>query len=426
MNLMSIAPDRVPAQAKLFLVGTIFNGIGNGIFNVIMQLYFSSLGFSSSALGSIFMMNPISATILMIPMGILGDRIGKKKMLWLGAAAVLLSLPLVLASRSVEMFMVGFLAIGVCNASAVVFSPLYSSFFDKGDLDKAFGLWGSLNIVTMSMGSLLGFVPPYLVKNHGYTLQNAYWVFMAVGAFFFVSQYLFYLMSTRGMTEPKRENGLNFTLTSRDLVAKISLIHLVAGVSIGVFFSLFPFYVNRKFGIQSDALGSLFFASNFVSAGAQAIAPKVSKKLGTLKTIGVVFGLATPFYLLIPLAPSFILLSALYIVRLGFGAMAQPLLSSTFMKHLHEEEKSTANSIRMMSMQGGNIVGPWLGGQLMDRASLDLPAYLGGGLYAVLAVLTLFLTRNKGERVEVQTLQLIETTYKDPLKSESKPVPLAR
>ncbi len=425
MSLMSIAPDKVSTPAKLFLVGAIFNGIGNGIFNVIMQLYFLSLGYNSSALGSIFMMNAISATILTIPMGILADRFGKKRMMLLGTSSVILSVILILTSRRIELFMVGFLAIGVSNAAAVIFSPLYSSFFDKEELDKAFGLWGALNIVTMSMGSLLGFVPPFLVKNYGFSLQTSYWISMVVASFFFVSQYFFYLFSTKGTTETKKQNGFNFTLTSRNLVAKLSLIHLVSGVSIGVFFSLFPFYVNKKFGIQSDALGSLFFASNFVSAGTQAIAPKVSKKLGTMKTIGLVFGLATPFYLLIPMAPSFLLLSALYVLRLGFGTMAQPLLSSTLMKNLQDNEKSTANSIRMMSIQGGSIVGPWLGGQLMERASLDLPAYLGGGLYAVLAVLTLFLTRNKAERVEVQALQLIETSYEDSLQSDLKPIPLA-
>ena len=424
MNLTSIAPEKLTAQAKLFLVGAILNGIGNGIFNVIMQLYFSSIGFNGSALGSIFMMNAISATVLTIPMGLMADHFGKKKIISLGTASVTFSIFLILASRRIELIMVGFLAVGVSNAAAVVFSPLYSSFFDKEELDKAFGLWGALNIVTMSMGSLLGFVPPYLAENYGFTLQSAYWTFLVIGAFFFVSQYFFYLLSTRGATETKKQNGFKLTLTSKDLVARISLIHLISGVSIGVFFSLFPFYVNSKFGIQSDALGSLFFASNFVSAGAQAVAPRVSKKLGTLRTIGVVFGLATPFYLMMPLAPSFLLLSVLYVMRLGFGTMAQPLLSSTLMKHLKEDEKSTANSIRMMSMQGGNIVGPWLGGQLMERASLDMPAYLGGGLYAVLTMVTLFLTREKGEKVELPTLQLIEASFEDPLQSDSKPTPL--
>lgn len=426
MDLRSIVPDKIPPPARLFLIGTVLNGIGNGIFSVVMQLYFTSLGLMSSSLGSIFMMNAIAAAILTIPMGILADRYGKKSITLLGLASVVISVILILTTRSVEMFMVGFLVIGVANAAAVIFSPLYSSFFDREDMDKAFGLWGALNIVTMSMGSLLGFIPPFLVKSYGSSLQASYWIFLAVGSFFFVSQYVFYLMSIQGTTEPKKEGGFKFTLTSRDLVMKYGLITLISAASYGVFLGLFPFYVNKKFGIQSDALGTLFFASNFVSAGAQAMAPKVSKKLGSLRTIALSLGLAAPFYLMMPLAPSFTLLSALYIARLGLATLAQPLLSSTFMKQLHDEEKSTANSIRMTSMQGGSVIGPWLGGQLMERASLDLPAYLGGGLYAVLAVLTFFLLGNVGGRVELKPLQVIETTFEDPLQSDLKPIPLAQ
>ncbi|MDH5791637.1 MAG: MFS transporter, partial [Candidatus Bathyarchaeota archaeon] len=394
MDLRSIAPERVSTTARLFLSGAVLNGIGNGVFNVVGQLYFTSLGFTSSSLGNIFMMNAIGAAILTIPMGVLADRYGKKRIMLVSLASVVLSLSILLATKSVLALMVGFFVIGISNAAGVVMSPLYASFFEKDDLDKAFGLWGSLNIVTMSLGSLLGFIPPFLVKNYGLSLQTAYWIFLALGSLFFVAQYGFYLPSIRGMPEIPKGEGLSFTLNSRAFVLKFSLIAVISAVSFGVFFSLFPFYVNQKFGIQSDALGSLFFLSNFVAAGAQAVSPRISKKLGVLNTMVLSIGLATPFYLLVPLVPSFAWLSALYVARVGFRTLAEPLFSSTFMKHLQEDEKSTANSIRMMSMQGGSVLGPWLGGQLMERASLDAPAYIGGGLYAVLAVVTLFLLRD--------------------------------
>ncbi|MDH5201086.1 MAG: hypothetical protein OEW93_09380, partial [Candidatus Bathyarchaeota archaeon] len=64
MDLRSIVPDRISNPAKLFLVATIFNGIGNGIMNVVVQLYLISLGFDSSALGTMFMMNPLGAALL--------------------------------------------------------------------------------------------------------------------------------------------------------------------------------------------------------------------------------------------------------------------------------------------------------------------------------------------------------------------------
>ncbi|MDH5199729.1 MAG: MFS transporter, partial [Candidatus Bathyarchaeota archaeon] len=407
MDLRSIAPERVSTTARLFLSGAVLNGIGNGVFNVVGQLYFTSLGFTSSSLGNIFMMNAIGAAILTIPMGVLADRYGKKRIMLVSLASVVLSLSILLATKSVLALMVGFFVIGISNAAGVVMSPLYASFFEKDDLDKAFGLWGSLNIVTMSLGSLLGFIPPFLVKNYGLSLQTAYWIFLALGSLFFVAQYGFYLPSIRGMPEIPKGEGLSFTLNSRAFVLKFSLIAVISAVSFGVFFSLFPFYVNQKFGIQSDALGSLFFLSNFVAAGAQAVSPRISKKLGVLNTMVLSIGLATPFYLLVPLVPSFAWLSALYVARVGFRTLAEPLFSSTFMKHLQEDEKSTANSIRMMSMQGGSVLGPWLGGQLMERASLDAPAYIGGGLYAVLAVVTLFLLRDTKGMIALKPLQVV-------------------
>jgi MFS family permease len=424
LDLRSIIPDNVSTPAKLFLLAAVLNGIGNGVFNVVGQLYFTSLGFTSSALSSIFMMNAIGAAILTIPMGILADRYGKRKILVVGTLSTVIAVSALLAAKSVLLFMVGFLMFGVTNAACVILSPLYTSFFEKEDLERAFGLYGSLNIVTMSLGSLLGFVPPFLVENYGIGLTESYWIFTAVGCAFFLGQFPIYLSTVRGLAEPPKREGFKFTLTSRALVLKFSAITLLSVISVGVFFSLFPFYVNKKFGIQSDALGGLYFLSNFVAAGAQAISPRISKKLGTLKTMALSIGLATPFYLLIPLAPSFAAISALYVFRIGFRTLAEPLFGSMFMKNLGDEEKSTANSIRMMSMQGGNIIGPWIGGQLMERASMNLPAYLGGGLYAVLAVMTVLLLRDVKGGVSLPSLQLLKTDDEGLLEGKPKPIPL--
>ena len=88
IGLRSLIPENIPSSAKLFLTGVIFGGISNGIFSVVLQLYLTSLGFSGSTLGSIFMMNAFSAAILTIPIGIIADRIGKRKLLLVGLASV--------------------------------------------------------------------------------------------------------------------------------------------------------------------------------------------------------------------------------------------------------------------------------------------------------------------------------------------------
>lgn len=421
MNLKAIAPDRVSAPAKLFLSGVVLNGIGNGIFNVVGQLYFASLGFTSSALGSIYMMNAVGAAILTIPMGVLADHYGNKKIMLVSMTSLVISMAVILLAKSVEALMAGFFMIGVSNAAAVIFNPIFTSFFDREDLDRAFGFWGALNIVTMSLGSLLGYVPPFLMKNYGFTLQMAYWIFLVLGSLFFMGQYAFYLMAIRDMPTPHKNEELKFTLSSKWFVLKYSVITMVSAISFGVFFSLFPYYVNRKFGIQSDALGSLLFLSNLVAAGAQAISPKISKRLGTLNTMALSIGLATPFYMLVPFVPSFAWLSALHVARVGLRTIAEPLFSSTFMKNLQEDEKSTANSIRMMSMQGGSVLGPWMGGRLMEATSLDVPAYVGGGLYAIIAVSVLVLLRDSNGKRILKPTPLLKETTQDYFNSRSKP-----
>jgi hypothetical protein len=60
----------------------------------------------------------------------------------------------------------------------------------------------------------------------------------------------------------------------------------------------------------------------------------------------------------------------------------------------------------------------------MERASMDLPAYLGGGLYAILAVLTLVLLGDAKGRVGLHQLPAIKTALKDPLKGDSRPIPI--
>lgn len=395
MRLSSIVPDRLSMSAKVYLFANILNGLGNGTVNVVLQLYLMSLGFDSVAIGSIVTMNFIGMMLFTIPSGVLADHYGKKKIVLLGFSLFSIIIVLILTARSLWMFRLAFFLLGINNATGVVWTPLYSSFFEKKDMDRAFGLLGFVSILSNAMGSLMGFIPPMLVHQYGYTFRCAYWLTLIIAVGFFVPSMPFYLLSFRGIVEPKREGGFRFTLRSKGVVAKFGLISLIGALGYGVFFSLFPYYLNKKFGIQSDALGILYFLSNFAQAGANILAPRISQRLGTLKAIVAALGLCAPFYLMIPLAPSFTWLSVAYILRLFSANISTPLTSSLFMRLLCDEEKATANSIRMMASQGGNVVAPMLGGRLMEQVSLDLPAYLGASLYVAYSLSFYLLLREE-------------------------------
>jgi DHA1 family multidrug resistance protein-like MFS transporter len=401
-SLRSLIPENISFSAKLFLIGKISQGIGNGILNVTLQLYLTSLGFSGSTLGSVFMMMALSSAILTMPIGFIADRVGKRKLLFLGLCSIIVAIIVFLGTQSPTMIMLSFLCIGVSNSTFVVLNPLLSLLFSDEDMDKAFSLWFSLGVVTQSISSLLGYIPPLLVNSLGITFQRAYWYLLAFGSLFLIGQCVFFFLSAGGEVVDTSKKNVSFFISSRDLILKFSILAFLTSVALGVFVTLFPFYINQRLGIQSDALGMLFFLSSFASAAAQMTAPKISGRLGSVKAITLVIGLAVPFYMLIPYLNNFAAVSLCYIVMFSLVAMVNPLSISIYMRNLVADEKSTANGIRMTFMQGGNVVGPWLGGQLMDKVSLGFPALVGGGIYAITTVLTLFFLKGVDSRVNIE------------------------
>ncbi len=209
----SVVPSELNSCAKLFLTGALVNGVSNGVFNSIMQLYLISMGFSAVELGTLFIFNPLFCVLLSIPCGIAADRYGKRKMILLGFAALLIGGPIFFFADSLPLLAVTFSMFGISNAAATVFTPLYTSFYEKHDLEKAFGLYGLLNISAMSLGSLAGYIPSYMISKYAFTEFSSYRLVILVAFLLFIAQYVFYLASSNGMEE-KLSNGFKFKLNS--------------------------------------------------------------------------------------------------------------------------------------------------------------------------------------------------------------------
>jgi len=382
----SVVPSRLNSGAKLFLTGAVVNGVSNGVFNSVMQLYLISLGFTAVDLGKLFMFNPLLCAILCIPCGIAADRYGKKKMLFLGLVSCTLGIASFLLYRNMLGFMFAFSMFGVSNAAGTVMTPLYTSFYEKDDMEKAFGLYGLVNISAMSLGSLTGYIPAYMIANLAFSEVSAYQTMIGIASVLFVAQYIFYIASSQGINE-KLNKEFRFKLKSWRPVLMFSAFSLAVNIAGGMLFALFPYYVNTKFGVASAGLGALFFISNLSMAISKGLAASIAKRLGNMKSVVFGVGLSSVFFFLMPLSPSFGLLALLYVLRSGTRFMSDPILTSMFMKRIDEDEKSTANSIRMISMNGGGVVSPWLGGTMMESIGLDSPAFIGAGLTFVLAAL---------------------------------------
>lgn len=395
IDLSSYIPQKISPPARRFLTASTFNGIGNGIFGVILQLYLVSLGFTGSQLGSIFMWSSVGQVLLTVPAGILADRIGKKKVIFAGFFVNGVAMLLLLTGSTLIEFSLAWLLLGLGNSTGALFGPLYSSFFDHDDMDKAFGLNGFVSIASNAIGNLFGLIPPLLVSRWMIPLSRSYWYLLVFAVIIFYSTLPLYYSVLSVAEQTDKPKGERAPLRSRSVVLKYSFLYTIQNIAFGSFFGLFPFYVNRKFGVQSDSLGVLFSAVSFVRAGINMVAPKVAKRYGTLNTVTVALAATIPFWLMFPLAPTFQWIAVVYIVRLAVGSVCNPLMPSLFFRLLYDDEKSTANSVTQTASMVSNIFAPKLGGYMMENIHIDSTAYMGAGLYALYSLSFFTLLRNE-------------------------------
>ncbi len=398
IRLRSYLPEKVALPARRFLTASALGGVGNGIFGVILQLYLISLGFDGSQLGSIFMWSSVGQVLLTVPAGIIADRIGKKKVILFGFCSNSVAMYLILTGKTIPVFSLAWALLGIGNSTGSLFGPLYSSLFDHDDMDKAFGLHGFVNIASNAIGNLFGLVPPVLVSRYGITLTNAYWNMLALGIAIFITQLPIYYNVLNHTAVPVEPNRKRMPLRSKSVVVKFSFLYTIQNIAFGSFFGLFPFYVNRKFGVQSDSLGILFSAVSLVRAGVNMISPKVAAKYGTLNTVTFALAATVPFWLMFPFAPTFQWIAIVYIVRLAVGSFCNPLMPSLFFRLLHEDEKATANSLTQTASMVSNIFAPRLGGYMMESIHIDSTAYMGAALYGLYSLSFYTLLRNEKEK----------------------------
>jgi predicted MFS family arabinose efflux permease len=234
-----------------------------------------------------------------------------------------------------------------------------------------------------------------LVSSAGLSLSRAYWVVLAVGVLFFGAQMPLFLSVLNTTELPTHSRDKKTTLKSKGVVVKFAFLYTIQNLAYGSFFGLFPFYVNTKYGVESDALGILYSIVQVVRAVMNMIAPKIATRYGTIRTVSSALATTVPLWLLFTVAPTFQWVFVVYLVRMAAGSICNPLMPSLFYRILYEDEKATANSMTQTASMVSNIIAPKLGGHMMENIHIDSTAVMGAGLYALYSASFYLLLRNE-------------------------------
>lgn len=367
-----------------------------GIIIPILPTYAKELGASPFMLGVIFAAYSASLLAGTIPLGILSDRYGRKKIMFLGLLTLSFStFGFALADSLLLIILIRFLQ-GISAAATWTAGPaLVADLFPPEQRGAKMGLVSAATGFGFLVGPAAGGV---LYELGGYELPFLLCTVLSVIIGFLVL-----------MVIPGHQASPGAAKSSRPLLEVLriqgvwtgSTVILIGSIGFGFIDPLLPGYFEDKFQITPGIIGLLFAVISLFHISSAPVIGKLSDRIGRVKLIklGLVStALAVP---LIALAGNLVLTAAVMgLLGVTFSLMltpAAPLLADSVVPEQAQSQEASygaAFGIYNTAFSLGYLIGPLFGGGWLEFFSL--PSLLVGyGLFILLVGLPVLASMGK-------------------------------
>ena len=144
--------------------------------------------------------------------------------------------------------------------------------------------------------------------------------------------------------------------------------------------SLVAYWFFERFAMSEGRVALLFFAARVLNAASHVAAAWLAKRIGLVNTMVMTHLPSSLFVMLVPVAPSAAVASALFLVREALVEMDVPTRQSYLMAIVRPEERTLASGVTSVTRNLGWAAGPSLAGVLMQHVAMSAPLYVGSAL----------------------------------------------
>lgn len=362
--------------AATALESTLFGVLGVGV-----PIYLKLLGYAEVAIGSFLSVLGGTAVVLILPFGLLADRIGRKPQAMVGAVLAAVSFLLFpLAGNVAVLYAIALLG-GL--AEAMFFSTLQALLADATGPENRTAVFGISFFVGAAMtaaGSLAASVPD-LLHTAGWDVVPAYApLFLSVGCLLLVVPLL---LAGVNVPAPARAAGTGLLpRRSARLISRFLVSNVIVGLGAGLIVPIFSLWFFLKFGQREAFTGPLFALGAATNAFASLASPILAQRYGLVRT-GVVLQASATLLLLLMAGTWWLPAAALlYLGRNALMNMTWPVMSSFLMGAVDPAERSSASAVVGLSFRLPFAVSTTFGAALM-ASSVDLPLLVTTFLYTV-------------------------------------------
>lgn len=380
---LSLLPASAGRDARLLLVARALRGAVDGFVSVMLASYLDSAGYTPVEISAIVTGTLLGSSALSLGLGVAGYHFSRRHLLFMSAGLMLMTgLGFAFVTNFWLLLFVS--VIGTMNPSSndvSVFLPteqsLLSDAIDNRDRTSMFARYNVAGVASAAIGALGVGLPLVLARYAGWPEVDAqrlsFLVYAAAGVLLIWLYSRLSIEETTGI--PARTAPLR---KARRAVIKLAALFSIDAFGGGfLVHALIALWLFRRFDLDVETTGSIFFGFNLASAASQFLSPLVARRVGLINTIVFTQVPANLLMFVAAFAPTAPIAVTLIMVRMFLNQMDQPARQSYTMAVVPPEERAAAASVTHVPRGLASGLAPLIVGALLTVSSFGWPLIVG-------------------------------------------------
>jgi MFS family permease len=371
-------------EAKRLMAARLARSLAQGALVVDFALYVTRLGWSAAYLGVVFALAILFSVVITATIGPLSDRLGRRRFVLVYEVISIVAAGIGLASQAPLWLAFAAIIGGFgrgANGSAGPFGPAEQSWLSGYVARQDFGSVLSLNIAIgffgMGVGALLAGVIG--LGRDLFLLPLA--ASLVAGALLIITP------DRASRVEAVRVDETAAAKAENGLLWKLAGLNVLNGTGIGLSGPFMSWWFATKFHVPVSAVGPALAISLFAAGVASLTSGRLTRRLGTVRTVVLMRGIGLVSLFALPFAPSFAVATGIYAMRSAFNRGTAGARQAVALGIVRGDRRGLAASVNNVSVMVPRGIAPALAGVLFESGLLAAPFLLAGvfqGVYLVL------------------------------------------
>ncbi len=365
-----------------------------GLASVVLVLHLAAVGIDEKRIGLLLTLTLLGDVALSLLVTTRADRLGRRRMLLLGAA-LMLGTGAAFATATSFAVLAAVATVGVLSPAGNEVGPFLpieqAALVQELSPERrtaAFAWYQLTGAVSTAVGALVGGGIAETLQGAGVAVVRSYQLVFAGYAVAAAVLGLLFSRLSSGIeppAAPPRAPAAFGLHRSRGVVLKLSALFSVDAFAGGfVVQSFVAWWFHERFGAGPALIGAIFFGGNLLAGVSALSAAAIARRIGLVNTMVLTHLPSNLLLAAVPLMPTLPLAVLVLLLRFSISQMDVPTRQSYTMAVVDPDERSAAAGVTGIARSIGAAIAPLVAGPLYASAALaSLPFIVAGGLKAV-------------------------------------------